>query len=91
MVCPPVCVEFLLLLLVCFQVLLFPLLEEGAVDHKEKVWDSWGPGSTGFGRGDGDEAEGKGPLGRKLGIAYDIQGFCKDTEENHRTPSSWLS
>lgn len=43
MVCPPVCVEFLLLLLVCFQVLLFPLLEEGAVDHKGKVWASWDP------------------------------------------------
>lgn len=87
MVCPPVCVEFLLLLLVCFQVLLFPLLEEGAVDHKEKVWASWG-----FGRGDGDEEEGKGPSGKKIRYCLlDIQGFCKDTEENHRTPSSWLS
>lgn len=91
MVFPPICVEFLLLLLVYFQVLLFPLLEAGPVDHKEKVWASWGPQSIGFGRGDGNEAEGKGPLGRKLGIVYDIQKFCKDTEENHRTPSSWLS
>lgn len=51
MVCPPVCVEFvLLLLLVCFPVLLFPsLLEEGAADPKGKVLLLVGdPKSTGL-------------------------------------------
>lgn len=51
MVCPPVCVEFLLLLaLVCFPVLLFPsLLEEGAADHEGKVLLLvWDPKSTGL-------------------------------------------
>lgn len=30
---------------------------------------------------DGDETEGRGPPGRKLGTVYDIQGFCKDSED----------
>lgn len=85
MVCPPVCVEFvLLLLLVCFPVLLFPsLLEEGAADPKGKVLLLVGdPKSTGLlEEGDEDEAEGRGPLGRKLGIVCDTQGFCKDNDD----------